>query len=51
MGNRGELTTPGVTAGGGAVCIIVVGGSALIMCEPALDALFTSGLCDPMVPV
>ena len=47
-GTRGAL---GMTAGCGADCIIVVGGSALIMCDPALTdtelgdwLLFTSGV-------
>lgn len=48
-GIRGAL---GMTAGCGADCIIVVGGSALIMCDPALTdteldgwLLFTSVVC------
>lgn len=54
-GVRGALMAPGVTAGDRAGCIIVVGGSALIMCDlPLTDAeldgwpLFTSGVCMPI---
>lgn len=55
VGVRGELMAPGETTGDRAVCIIVVGGSALIMCDlPLTDAefdgwpLFTSGVCMPI---
>ncbi len=55
-GIRGVLTAPGVTAGCcGADCITAVGGSALIMCDPALTdteldgwLLFTSGVFKPI---
>lgn len=54
---RGTVTAPGVTVGCGADSVIVVGGSALMMCVPELMAtelegwpLFKSGVCMP-IPV